>query len=471
VIERIRGRLPAARCHRLIASALNWQLRRFLRRHPDVTVVAVTGSLGKTTTKITIAAVLGKSLRVRAHPGNYNTDVGVPLSAFGLTSPGDVRQLGKWSQVLLQAERRVWAPSPCDVLVLELGADSVGEIGRFAYLEPDVGIVTAIKPCHLEGFGSMDNIAREKMLLARFSRIALLNADDDRVMSEHATLTNRCYTFGADGGECRMIPGELDWPAGYGGRVQLRDASIPVRTRFVGRHTLPAVAAAAAVGDLLGLGPEEISAGIDAVRPVSGRMNLLRGINGSFVIDDSYNASPDSVTAALATLFHAPASCRIAILGDMNELGGYARDAHELVGEHCARLDHLVTIGPLARELLAPAAIRAGVPPDRVQSFDSPYRAGWYARDLVRPGTVILIKGSQNGVLAEEATAQLIADPRDRALLVRQSASWQDTKLRIFGPPSNPDGRLSGGGDLLAGDQRPGPTSRNGRRHSRRTTA
>jgi UDP-N-acetylmuramoyl-tripeptide--D-alanyl-D-alanine ligase len=200
-------------------------------------------------------------------------------------------------------------------------------------------------------------------------------------------------------------------------------------------------------------------------------MNLLRGIHGSFVIDDSYNASPDSVTAALATLFHAPASSRVAILGDMNELGAYASAAHELVGEHCAGLDHLVTIGPLARELLAPAAIRAGLPPDHVRSFDSPYRAGWYARNLVRPGAVILIKGSQNGVLAEEAAAELLADPRDRALLVRQSASWQDTKLRIFGPPSDPDGRVSGAGDLLAGDQRPAPTSRNGRRHSRRTTA
>jgi UDP-N-acetylmuramoyl-tripeptide--D-alanyl-D-alanine ligase len=434
-LRRVRRIDTDAVLHRVIAAVLAGQLRLFLRRNPGVIVVAVTGSVGKTTTKLAVASVLGQRMRVRAHPGNYNTDIGVPMTAFDLESPEDMRNPRRWMSLIVEGQRRAMAPAPYDVLVVELGASRVGGISRFSYLKPDIGIVTAIRPNHLSGFGSIENVAREKMALAAFSRRALLNADDERVMSGAASLRPaRCSTFGIEHGDYQMIPGRLAWPTGYAGSVVLcDDARFAVQSRFVARYTLPALAAAAAVGDLLGLAPEEIRAGLEAARPVAGRMNVLRGLRESVIIDDSYNASAHSVLAALEALRAAPGTAKIAVLGDINGMASTLSDNHTMVGGRCADLDHLVTIGGLARELLVPAAIAAGLPMDRIHSFSNPYEAGWYTRQILAPGTVVLVKGSQSGVLAEEATALLLADPRDRTLLVRQSAWWQTVKRQTYG--------------------------------------
>ncbi len=156
-----------------------------------------------------------------------------------------------------------------------------------------------------------------------------------------------------------------------------------------------------------------IEKGIASIKPVSGRMQHLEGIKGSIILDDTYNASPEAMRASLDTLYRIKAPQKIAILGNMNELGGYSQREHEAAGKYCdpRELDLVVTIGPDANKYLAPAAEKTGC---NVKTFDSPYAAGKYIKEIIEPGAVILAKGSQNKVFAEEAVKQFLASSKDK---------------------------------------------------------
>jgi UDP-N-acetylmuramoyl-tripeptide--D-alanyl-D-alanine ligase len=162
-------------------------------------------------------------------------------------------------------------------------------------------------------------------------------------------------------------------------------------------------------------------------------MHSLPGLNGSTIIDDTYNSSPDAVVAALGTLAHMPVTGRrIALLGSMNELGDESPRYHREVGAAAAGMDMLVTVGDMANTHLGPAAVAAGLDPTRFRSAQSPYAAADYLALILQPGDVVLAKGSQNRVFAEEAVKYLLADPADRVHLVRQSKSWLKAKARQF---------------------------------------
>jgi UDP-N-acetylmuramyl pentapeptide synthase len=207
-----------------------------------------------------------------------------------------------------------------------------------------------------------------------------------------------------------------------------------IRFGLYGKHSAKIAAAAFGVGDLMGLTTKQLQAGISAIKPVSGRMNPLAGLNGAVIIDDTYNASPDSALAALAALAKAPATRRIAIMGAMNELGAASPRYHQEVGTAAGRagLDLLITVGDLARTHLGPAALAAGLDPRAYKAAESPYAAGEFLKLMLREGDVVLAKGSQNGVFAEEAVKLLLANPADAARLVRQSPVWLRRKAAQF---------------------------------------
>jgi UDP-N-acetylmuramoyl-tripeptide--D-alanyl-D-alanine ligase len=190
--------------------------------------------------------------------------------------------------------------------------------------------------------------------------------------------------------------------------------------------------AAAAVARKLGMAEADIKIGIKNINPVPGRMQRLKGVNDSVIIDDSYNSSPEAAKLALDSLYQLKAPQKIALLGSMNELGEYSQTAHEEVGSYCdpKQLELVVTLGPEANEFLAKAAEAKGC---QVRKFDSPYQAGDFIRQAIKPGAVILIKGSQNQVFAEEAIKVLLADTADQSKLVRQSKDWMDIKRKSFG--------------------------------------
>ncbi|MBN8468385.1 UDP-N-acetylmuramoyl-tripeptide--D-alanyl-D-alanine ligase [Corallococcus exiguus] len=409
------------------------QLARYLQQNPQVVIVAVTGSVGKTTTKLAIAKVLEQRFKVLAHPGNYNNELGVPLAIFELESPGDIRNLKAWMGVVREMNRRLKKPLPYDVIVQEVGAGRRGDIGYFSFLKPRIGVVTAAKPAHLRGFGSIEAIVDEKFSLAELSQIALVNAEEERFVPKLATMdASKRHTYGTSKGDYRYSIRSYSVANGFEGTLVLGREKADASVRMVGRHMAEAVAAAAAVGELLGMKPDEIKAGVEQIQPVAGRMSPLEGQNGSLILDDSYNASPEAMMASLDTLYELPGR-KIAILGGMNELGSDGAKYYEQIGGHCARLDLLVTVAKLARQYVEPARA-AGLGDDRIRCFDTPYEAGEFVAGLLKRGDTVLVKGSQGGIFCEEATAKLLAKPEDTARLVRQSPDWKRQKAHAFNP-------------------------------------
>jgi UDP-N-acetylmuramoyl-tripeptide--D-alanyl-D-alanine ligase len=424
----------------IITHILEFQAGRLLKKHKPI-IIAVTGSVGKTSTKLNIATVLSQKFRVLAHYGSYNTHIAVPLAIFDSHIPLSLRNPLSWLRLIWETEQKLHRDYPYDVLVLELGTDHPGEIDYFKkYVRPDVAVVTAVAPEHMEYFGTLDAVAKEELAVTHFSKETLINRDDiDAIFSKLVPEGINLDTYGTSGiAEYRFVTQDYRPGKGFTGVfVSPEFGEQAVTLQVVGEHNIRTAVAAGAVGVKLGLTATQLIKGLNEIRPVSGRMNLLRGLEGSTLIDDTYNSSPSAAIAALQTLYIFPTHQRIAILGSMNELGEYSQQAHKQVGEACdpALLDWVITIGAEAEHYLAPVAAARGC---QVRSFSSPYDAGIFAHSVLHPGAVVLAKGSQNGVFAEEALKELLGEPGEEERLVRQGSDWMSIKQRQFGLDSAP---------------------------------
>lgn len=418
-----------------ITRILEAQARRLLKKHKPL-IVVVTGSVGKTSTKLNIATVLSQKYRVLAHYGSYNTHISVPMAIFDLKIPLKLKSPISWLKVLLATQKQLSSDYPYDVLVLELGTDHPGEVEYFKkYIHADVAVVTAVAPEHMEYFGSIDAIAKEELAVAGFAKETLVNRDDiDTAFSKLVPEGINLDTYGTSGvAEYRFMTEDSRPGQGFIGYFVSPEFKEQLVTLHVlGEHNIRTAVAAGAVGIKLGLDAKQVVAGMNAIKPVMGRMNPLKGLEGSTIIDDTYNSSPLAALAALQTLYLFTAKQRIAILGSMNELGDYSAEAHKEVGEACdpSLLDWVITIGSEAEKYLAPAAAGRGC---QVRSFSSPYEAGAFAHQVLHPGAVVLAKGSQNGVFAEEAIKELLHAPEEDENLVRQSEYWMVIKEKEFG--------------------------------------
>lgn len=417
----------------IVRSMMERKVKKYFKKHKPLLVVVV-GSVGKTSTKNAIATVLAEKFRVRAHDGNYNMDVSVPPALLGVVFPEKVHSVGAWLDVLKAMSLRIKEDKDVDVIVQELGTDKPGDIPYFAkYLRPDIAVVTGVSEEHMANFASLDDVAKEELSVAAYSALTIVNRDDVDARFASLASTSNIDTYGlGDHAEYRFVVEEANPLDGRMGKLISPEwGELPVGAQLVGDHALKAVAAAACVATKLGLGSKEIAMGVSKIRPSKGRMNLLRGLEGSTIIDDTYNASPLAVTAALSTLYKVDAPQRIAILGSMNELGAISASAHEAVGKMCdpAKLEWVITIGDEAAKYLAPAAEKQGC---QVRSFKTPYQAGGFAHSVLREGGVVLIKGSQNGVFAEEAVKELLHSTDDEEQLVRQSEYWLKIKQEQF---------------------------------------
>lgn len=398
-------------------------------------LVVVVGAVGKTTTKVAIATVLSEGMRVRMENNNHNTDLSVPPALLGVEYPvGKVHSPFAWRRVFRAMKQRIKMPTDVDVIVQELGTDKPGEIPHFGtYLRPDIAIVTAVAPEHMEFFGTMDAVAREELSVGGYSGITFINRDD--VAEEYAQYlpTDRLDTYGADAASEYYFEYENDDPLDVfsGNFISPELGKVPATINLIGTHNLKAGVVAGAIAAKLGMSAEQISAGLGKIKAVPGRMNILRGVRDTVIVDDTYNSSPSAAIAALRTLYQADAPQRIAILGSMNELGDSSPAAHAQVGEMCdpTLLEYVVTIGAMANKYLAPAANQKG---NRVKTFNNPMEAGAFVNKIMQPGAVILAKGSQNGVFAEEAIKVLLHSTADEDQLVRQSPEWMNIKRKMF---------------------------------------
>lgn len=417
----------------IVRSLMERKVKKYFTKHKPLLVVVV-GSVGKTSTKTAITTVLAEKFRVRAHDENHNMDISVPPALLGVKFPEEVHSVKAWFAVLRAMSIRVKEPRDVDVIVQELGTDKIGDIPYFSkYLHPDIAVVTAVSEEHMQYFGSLDEVAKEELAVAAYSKLTIINRDDIDTRFAAYAQTEHIDTYGlGEHAEYRLVIEPASPLDGRMGKLISPEwGELPVNMQLVGNHALKAVAAAACVATKLGLSSQEVAIGVAKIRPSKGRMNVLRGLEGSTIIDDTYNASPLAVTAALETLYAVEAPQRIAILGSMNELGATSAASHQLVGAACdpSKLDWVVTIGSEAGQYLAPAAEKQGC---QVRAFVTPYQAAGFVHSVLKEGAVVLAKGSQNGVFAEEAVKELLHATEEEAQLVRQSEYWRAVKLQQF---------------------------------------
>jgi UDP-N-acetylmuramyl pentapeptide synthase len=388
----------------VVVAILAWQTRRLYRKNQFKTI-AIGGSYGKTSTKLAIAQVLQGKYRVQYQDGNYNDVTTVPLVLFGRDAPPLFNPIA-WLAVFAKNELSLRREYGFGIVVVELGIDGPGQMREFTkYLRVDHALVTAIAPEHMEFFGDIDDVASEELSLADFSREVLVNGNlcPDKLPKElESKITRFKVVFDED---------DLakDWQVKSPG---MNNLSFSLKASNIAQlHTY---ANAAVVAAKMGMTSGDIKNALAKIKTVPGRMNTLEGKAGSAIIDDTYNASPDAVSLALY------------------ELGAGSEKYHRSAGKKCdpKRLDLVVTLGPEANEFLAAEAEKQGC---NVERTSTPYEAATKIEKYLGEGVVVLAKGSQNGVFAEEAVKLLLANPGDAGLLVRQSPQWLKKKQKSFG--------------------------------------
>jgi UDP-N-acetylmuramoyl-tripeptide--D-alanyl-D-alanine ligase len=350
-------------------------LAAFHRARTDVTVVAITGSNGKTTTRQMMVAVVARKFNTLSTTGNYNNQIGVPLTLLRL------------------APEHRWA-------VVELGSNSPGEIARLAQIcSADIGVITNVAPAHLEGLGSLDGVMREKEQLLDHLKAkgkAVLNADDRRVSKIAARTKKDVLFFGLSEKAAVRATAVNEKASGISFSLDLPQESLTVDLKAAGHFMVVNALAAAAVGHLLGLPAAEIKAGLETFEPAWGRMNILQTASGIHVIDDTYNANPESMKAAITTLVSLRANNRsIFVAGDMLELGAQAESLHRQVGVRAAtaNINKLLVTGDYA-DAVADGAKKAGMKSENIFT-GSQGKILNALKDSLKPGDWVLVKGSR----------------------------------------------------------------------------
>jgi UDP-N-acetylmuramoyl-tripeptide--D-alanyl-D-alanine ligase len=367
------------------------QAAAYWRRQHNVTVIGITGSVGKSTSKELIATVLSRHYRTLKSEGSYNNEIGLPLTLLHLTG----------------AHERV---------ILEMGMYALGEIAALAEIaRPRIGVVTNVGPTHLERLGSIERIAQAKAELPRAlppaaeGGIAILNADDERVRAMADQTQARVFTYGLDP-HADLWADEIESDGLEGIRFRLHHGreTIHARVPLLGRHSVHTALRAAAVGLVEGLSWGEIVAGL---QDESAQLRLLAvaGPGGSVLLDDSYNASPESCIAALSLLAELDGR-KVAVLGDMYELGRFEEEGHKIVGRRARDVaDVLVTVGELGR-IIGQEALDVGLAADTVHMVETKAEAIDLLRPLLRDGDKVLVKGSR-GMAMEEIVSALVQTP------------------------------------------------------------
>lgn len=404
-------------------------LARVRIRRLRLLIIGVTGSIGKTSTKDAIFTILNARFPIQRSEKSYNTEFGMPLAILGQDS--GFSSPWKWIMVIVGS---VWnalvGGRDVHMVVAEMGVDKPGDMAQLLKLaKPVVGVMTNIRPVHLaEGqFKDLEDIFNEKKKLVESlpeKGVAVLNADDPYILGLRDKLKCKTLWYGiSEIADLRLLETEstedgLKMTVSY--KDQMGSVVLPLLGGFQAYVLLPAVGVALTQGF-------ELQEALEALKQYQlppGRMNPIAGVNGSLIIDSSYNASPEAVKEALDVL-RSMGGRRIAVLGNMNELGLHSETLHRAVGKHIVgRADMLLTVGEDAKKL-GDEALTSGFDEQMYRHFANTAEATEFLKTIIDQKDAVLVKGSQNKVRLERLVKALMKNPeKAHELLVRQGPEW-----------------------------------------------
>ncbi|MHB1316233.1 MAG: glutamate ligase domain-containing protein [Minisyncoccota bacterium] len=403
-----------------------------LKKHKPY-IIAILGSVGKTTTRNALYTILSKKYSVRKSEQSITTDIGVPFTLLGCKY--SVSTIEGWVQNIFVAIKQTFFTKIYpDYVILEIDGHTKGEIGRLVeWLKIDLLVITTIGeiPAHVENFETPNMMREEYMLIQKALKETsnvVVYADDEYAMeigkTKYPTIT---YGSSLDADICASkytVKYQNDIPVGISFSIIKPVLDTPIIFKdTLGVHVVNATLATMAVLQTLGEHPFSMNNIFEKIPLLPGRMKLVEGLKGSVIIDDTHNSSPVAVEELLSLFKKIKGKRKILVLGDMLELGRFSAEVHREIGRHCKGFDMLVCVGMRAK-LIKEGALEKGVLPESIFHFDMPEKAGSYLQNILEEGDIVAIKGSQN-MRMERCVAEIMAEPQKKEkLLVRQSEEW-----------------------------------------------
>ncbi len=403
--------------------------RSIINKHQPK-IIGITGSVGKTSTRDAIYAVVKTAFSARVGKKNFNNELGMPLAVLGVDSPG--RNVFKWLWVFLKGYLTLYIGSFPKILVLEMGVDKPGDMDYLLSIaKPDIAVLTNIGISHYEFFKSYDTVALEKGKLLeslKIDGVGILNADNEIVMKQSSRIKGKVITYGfseQSNVKVSILEEKFTPPAHSKIKVETSFSNFEAMINAVGKPHVTSCAAAIAVGLNLNIPVDQICKGLQKYKPALGRINFIKGIKQSVILDDSYNASPASVKEALSIISRIPQENKMVVLGDMLELGDLSQPSHEEIGKIISGMDisKLVTVGSMGKVILD-SAVQNGFDEAKANWFATSDEAKDFVRDSLISESAVLIKGSQS-IRMEKISKELLFEPQSAPLVLpRQYGKW-----------------------------------------------
>ncbi len=406
-------------------------------------IIAITGSVGKTSAKEAIHLVFSRYFPTRKSEKNLNTEIGLPLAFIGGIEAKN--NLWLWLKNIFLGLKLILFKDENypHFIICEMGADKPGDIKKLVALaKPRLAVVTAMGrvPVHVENYPKgIDQLVNEKAgVLKNLSKddFAVLNFDDEKIWQMKNKTKAKVISFGFNQGadiritdyqvKTKTVGSGFELIDGVFFRIEYRGSVVPVWLKeSLGKPSAYAIAVAFACGTAFDLNIVELGNAVTEFHQEKGRMRLIEGISHSMILDDSYNAAPLAMQAALETFQGLPAKRKICVLGDMLELGRYAPVVHETIGENAAKFCDLMFFVGLKMKFAYEKALSFGYDKNRVFWFEKSVEVGHKLKNMIESGDLVLVKGSQ-GMRTEFVVEDLMARPeKAKDLLVRQDKEWR----------------------------------------------